>query len=585
MPKCDQCDRRPANPKNLKTHNRDYHVDVVYYGESLTPINKNEKGFTCPICHKIYTITRTIFAHLKKHDLNASFANKKEFDELASSSDKLDSNAEYSIDETEADEGTDQHSVNIEESDKGTDQHSVDIEETDEVAGQHSVDIEETGDEKTYTGRITQIPLEVSSRKKISLLTHRDVILTSTNSLTADEDIQEDKMMLAKLGRWAPIIYRQENMQYGMLTSPSIASILLSKSQTTGSWCSPSNDVDRSPKEVMKTDSNYFIRYLKITSKASKKLVDTLHEEITGKMVDVLNRDWLQHPQMRYCTPQLLAGAILIEGATGIVINAVEPYSRDTLLDAHYERRFLGAATSFPSKPNQYGFLSICQLSTPDGLKLIIGSRTSNFLVTSSLRLDSISVNLGPATTHFTPSENTRLFLDVSSIAACKSEMSNPMLSRSQLMPSMYLLRQVRSKFDHLSTYTLCRSVSMIASQLELQPSTIWTLSDQESSQTSISQEKVGSLLFREIAIQVIKNEEKAVLKLETLLKLTTKTKKCSTVDTILSKIRKLFEDQDQIAIIGNTSLNNQLTDLAAIIRNKRENDKKIELISKALYD
>ncbi|KAI8647135.1 hypothetical protein BD408DRAFT_409252 [Parasitella parasitica] len=91
-------------------------------------------------------------------------------------------------------------------------------------------------------------------------------------------------------------------------------------------------------------------------------------------MVDVLYRDWLHHPQMRYCTSQLLAGAILIEGATGIIINTGEPYSLDTLLDARHERRLLSAATSFPSKPNQYGFLSICQLSTPDGFKLIIGS-------------------------------------------------------------------------------------------------------------------------------------------------------------------------------------------------------------------
>lgn len=28
-------------------------------------------------------------------------------------------------------------------------------------------------------------------------------------------------------------------------------------------------------------------------------------------MVDLLNRDWLEYPQMRYCISQLLAGAIL----------------------------------------------------------------------------------------------------------------------------------------------------------------------------------------------------------------------------------------------------------------------------------
>ncbi|KAI9256324.1 hypothetical protein EDC94DRAFT_489174, partial [Helicostylum pulchrum] len=55
-------------------------------------------------------------------------------------------------------------------------------------------------------------------------------------------------------------------------------------------------------------------------------------------------------------------------------------------------------------------------------------------------------------------------------------------ISRSQMMPSLYVLKQVRSKFDHLSTYTLCRSSSAVASRLELQSTTIWTLSDQETS-------------------------------------------------------------------------------------------------------
>jgi hypothetical protein len=131
----------------------------------------------------------------------------------------------------------------------------------------------------------------------------------------------------------------------------------------------------------------------------------------------------------------------------------------------------------------------------------------------------------------------------------------------------------------------MCRSVSTISSQLELQPLTIWTLSDQESSQPSISQEKIGSLLFREIATQVIKDGENAALELKTLLKLITKTKKDSTVNKILIKIHLLFKEQDQITIIDNELLNSQLTDLANGIGNKRENDKKIEDISKALYD
>ncbi|RCH80858.1 hypothetical protein CU098_007202 [Rhizopus stolonifer] len=147
-----------------------------------------------------------------------------------------------------------------------------------------------------------------------------------------------------------------------------------------------------------------------------------LHVEIVriqqDEMTGLLDRDWLQYLQMRYCTSQLLVVAILVEGSTSIAINTVEPYSRDILLDAHHEQKLFDAATSFPSAPDRYGFLSICQLSTPDDFKLTIGSLTCSFLVTSSLRLDIISVSLGSVTTHFMPSPTIRLFLDVGSIAA-----------------------------------------------------------------------------------------------------------------------------------------------------------------------
>ncbi|ORY96925.1 hypothetical protein BCR43DRAFT_293110 [Syncephalastrum racemosum] len=152
-------------------------------------------------------------------------------------------------------------------------------------------------------------------------------------------------------------------------------------------------------------------------------------------------------------------------------------------------------------------------------------------------------------------------------------------------MPSMYLLKQVRSKFDQLSTYTMCRSSSAIASQLEFQPLSIWTLSDQESNQSSISQEKLGSLLFRELATQVIRDGDTATLGGEALMKLTNKAKKSSALDAVFGKIRQLFKDRDHVGIIGNKLLNSQLTDLADIISCKRDNDKKIELLSKALYD
>ncbi|KAL0080241.1 hypothetical protein J3Q64DRAFT_1701586 [Phycomyces blakesleeanus] len=43
----------------------------------------------------------------------------------------------------------------------------------------------------------------------------------------------------------------------------------------------------------------------------------------------------------------------------------------------------------------------------------------------------------------------------------------------------------------------------------------------------------------------------------------------------IIILVEGLFEDRQQIRIIGNTALNNQLVDLANGVKNKRENEKK----------
>ena len=95
----------------------------------------------------------------------------------------------------------------------------------------------------------------------------------------------------------------------------------------------------------------FFFFFFFFFSKASKTMVDTIHEEITKETVSLLNEDWLQYPQLRFCLSQLLAGAILIDGTSALVINSIEPYCRDVLLDAHHERRLFDSATSYSQTP------------------------------------------------------------------------------------------------------------------------------------------------------------------------------------------------------------------------------------------
>ncbi|KAI9015246.1 hypothetical protein CLU79DRAFT_724982 [Phycomyces nitens] len=423
--------------------------------------------------------------------------------------------------------------------------------------------------------------------KKRKLLSHSQTVLASSGSITAGTQEKTDKLMLAKLGRWVPIIFECESEQHGLLTSAHSATMLLQESPQTGAWKKPAADFDPSTGVPCITDdcsSDSIVEHIKSTSQAAKKLSTTRHEEFTLEHSNILSRDWLEYPQLRYCGSQMLVGAILVDGQNSILLNTVEPYSRDPLLDAHYER-LSPDQSSFPETPGIYGFLSICLIDTQDGKKLIIGTRTCNFLVTSSMRLDVHSVNLGPSTTHFTPTNKTRLFLDKTSLDTVKPMLKNETVNECQQMPILYQLRQLRSKFDRLSTYTKCRASSSFTSHPFLQPTTIWTLSSQNGSTLiNLSQEKIGALIFRTIAIQVCKAGAHASLDrvaVDEIVALANDT----SISAILTSIQGLFDDQEKIDIIGNAALNSQLTDLANKICKKKEDDKKIQNIIKKLYD
>ncbi|CAO3660823.1 unnamed protein product [Rhizopus stolonifer] len=300
--------------------------------------------------------------------------------------------------------------------------------------------------------------------------------------------------MIAKLGRWVSLIYNRGNQQYGALASPSLASLLLQDSQEPGTWKIP----------FLMTDGDNLIAHIKSTCKASRKLSTIYHIELSQKNVHILNQDWLEYPQLRFCGSQLLAGAIIIEKPTSMLVNTVEPYARDPLLDAHYERS--PTKSSFPTEPGIYGHIRICLLDLPDGKKLVLGTRMCNFLVTSSMRL--------PSTTHFTPSNESRVSLDNNSIQFVSEMIENPDINECQVISALNQLRQVRSKFDCLSTYSKCRTSSSIASHPSFQPTIIWTLISQDNfAHKNLSQSRLSSLLFRTIATKVFRLGQDATIK------------------------------------------------------------------------
>lgn len=67
----------------------------------------------------------------------------------------------------------------------------------------------------------------------------------------------------------------------------------------------------------------------------------------------------------------------------------------------------------------------------------------------------------------------------------------------------------------------------------------------------------------RDSYTQVIKDGEQATLELEVMTRLTAKIKSNLTVEIFFRNILQLFNDQCNITIIGNTSLNSESTYLA----------------------
>ncbi|CEP07109.1 hypothetical protein [Parasitella parasitica] len=180
--------------------------------------------------------------------------------------------------------------------------------------------------------------------------------------------------------------------------------------------------------------------------------------------------------------------------------------------------------------------------------------------------MDMVSVNTGPHTSHFTPKSATRILLNKESIAVAKSFYGNRIKHDS---PYLYALKQVRSKFTHISTYSRAR---FSACDLHLQPTTIWTLADAETTSSTMTQEKIISSLFQKIAISVAKHHLNAKIMNKDIQDLIDQ---CS--DTRGSAILRKIQLLPNKTIIGNVDLDASLKDLAAMLSHgiSRRNEKK----------
>ncbi|CAO3625745.1 unnamed protein product [Mucor hiemalis] len=158
------------------------------------------------------------------------------------------------------------------------------------------------------------------------------------------------------------------------------------------------------------------------TSPLYYHLSDQKYVEITTEVTQLFNQNWTFFPQLRYATSQIFTGAILVNKTSALLLNCIEPYGRSKTVDAHHECRIGNAMNtpSFPKKQPNYGWINIITTQEDGATKLKIGTTISNLLLTSSIRIDKNLitkniVELGSATSNFTATNDTKIYLNTES--------------------------------------------------------------------------------------------------------------------------------------------------------------------------
>jgi hypothetical protein len=322
-----------------------------------------------------------------------------------------------------------------------------------------------------------------------------------------------------------------------------------------------------------------------------KKVLQTRkYIELDDDMCRLLNDDWELRPQMRFFCSRALAGSIVINNnnGTGITVNALEVYGRSKSVDAHHERYHnnnnagLPNTASLPPILTKYKNSWVTTSYQDNSLKLLFATKTFNALVTSSYRIDGkFDAEVGPSTVSFRLDEmskyenamTTQVYIDKESWNDAIELAKDEHTSQLRTYNNIYQLRQVRSKFYSPTTYTLCRSSSAFVDDHTAQPLTIFTYANlDDGNNKTESDGKICSLLFKMLALQVIKHQDDAVITIKSITKLQSSTKEDKKVWKILENIVNLFDEDTSngedgtLKIIGNRELDHHLKELADIL-------------------
>ncbi|KAG0297813.1 hypothetical protein BGZ96_004743 [Linnemannia gamsii] len=317
------------------------------------------------------------------------------------------------------------------------------------------------------------------------------------------------------------------------------------------------------------------LEHLLSSSPYAARLATRNYVELSDEICELLNRDWQFSPHLRYASAVILAGCLLINKKNGqaVIANTVEPYGRQKTVDIHREpfivQKGQPATTSLPpSIKTPYKKVWPVTVPTIDGKRLIIGTKSFDALITSSLRLDKVAEpSIGASTpsyvlTDISQSLATTIFLDAEYLDIGLRMAKNKDAWSVSSSDLLHQLRQVKTKFFDASTFYLCRASSFFADNHTCQPYTIFNLAsfDQAHSGDGVA----ASNLFHTIACDVIRDGSHAILKKERVRQLRGQCTEQGSISIEFDGIMNLYGDESSVSILDNRDLNAFLENLAS---------------------
>lgn len=411
----------------------------------------------------------------------------------------------------------------------------------------------------------SEIQQAIDTSKEDSILTKEIAIISAAGFLGSDITEQQKSLLLIDLLKLEPIAVKTPNKDYYLLGN-NLSITELSVNQPSASFKIPPLHVSTAHSSTVHQS---LLQHLITNSRISNILQNEVYMEIDENISNTANIDWIDSPQSRYAVSQLFAGCILLDGTKALLINYVESYGRKKDNDPHAEQYSVtDRETSIPAHNDRYDSVCVRIMNKDNRIKLIIGTFSCNLLVTSSCTIDkNLVICVGPPTNSFKPSNQTQIFLNKKSVDKSLILLSNNGCCQLYPYDQLEQLKQVRSKFYREETYTKCRCASDFTKGHIYQPCSIWTLLHSYSKKTEESQARKASEIFNRIATEINnsskRNEQPAVLKKGFLDWFNDKN---GDIAMEVQVMQELFGEDDSIAIIGNSKLDEHLKQLAKLL-------------------